>query len=85
MTEKFTYLQIFLAFIEEMKISETFENLLIRLEIEKWAYEIFHISKILLSFENEKINQKVVSILMSKKEDWDWGNWSEHFRNELKK
>jgi len=83
-TAKFTDLYPILSFIEENKMSETTNALIARVQEKNTAYEIFHLTKTLLSFNNDETKNIVATSLIEKKEDWDWGNWSEHFRELLK-
>ena len=78
------FLVSFLNLIEEKKIIETTDNLLERLGGKNYPFEIFHLTKTLLSFKNLETNKKVTNILIAKRDDWDRGNWSEGFRELFK-
>ena len=77
---KFTELAPFLTFIKDNKLNETNEAILNRLQQKNIPFEIFHLTETILSFENPNDIEKIVSILKANQEDWDRGNWSEHFR-----
>ncbi|TDR25838.1 hypothetical protein [Flavobacterium cheniae] len=77
---KFIELATFLMFIKDNKLSETYEAILNRLQQKNIPFEIFHLTDTILSFKNPNDIEKIVSILKTKQEDWDSGNWSEHFR-----
>lgn len=77
----FQELEDFLDYIEANGLVETTPNLIKRLEEkDDRAFEIFHISKTLLSFRNAETDSRLIKLLKSKQEKWDWGNWSEHFK-----
>ena len=38
----------------------------------------------ILSFKNPDNKEKTLTILHTNQKDWDWGNWSEHFRKLFK-
>lgn len=89
MDTEFTNLESFLDFIKENKITQTTSSLLQRLKEKNRAFEIFHLTETLISFSNFDTNKTVTEILVKNQKDWDWGNWSGHFRklfeaNEIK-
>ncbi len=81
----FTELGSFLNIVLEKQIIETQATILIRLKEKNQAYEIFHLTETLLSFDSEAANKELTQVLISTQKNWDWGNWSEHFRELLKK
>ncbi len=83
-TAQFTNLEPFLDFIKANKVSQTTSSLLQRLQEKNQAFEIFHMTETLLSFNNSETNKTLSEILISNQKDWDWGNWSEHFRTLFK-
>lgn len=84
LTAQFTNLEPFLNFIKSNNISQTTSSLLQRLEEKNQAFEIFHMTETLLSFNNPETNKTLTQILILNQKDWDWGNWSEHFRKLFK-
>jgi hypothetical protein len=83
-TAQFTNLEPFLAFIKANKVTQTTSSLLQRLKEKNQAFEIFHMIETLLSFNNSDTNKNMIEILIANQKDWDWGNWSEHFRKLFK-
>jgi hypothetical protein len=81
---KFTKLGHFLTFIKDNKLTETNGEILNRLQQKNIPFEIFHLTETILSFKNPNDIEKIVNTLKTKQEDWDIGNWSEHFRNLFK-
>lgn len=84
LTAQFTNLEPFLDFIKANNVSQTTSSLLQRLKEKNQAFEIFHMTETLLSFNNSETNRTLTEILISNQKDWDWGNWSEHFRKIFK-
>jgi hypothetical protein len=79
-SSKFTELSNFLTFIKDNKLTKTSQEILNRLQQKNIPFEIFQLTETILSFKNSNDIDKIVSILKTNKEDWDRGNWSEHFR-----
>ena len=80
LSSDFFDLESFLSLIEEKKIIEVTDILVERLKRKNYPFEVFHITKTLLSFRNMETNEKVKTILIARQDDWDIGNWSNHFR-----
>ena len=76
---QFLELEQFLNFVQFNNIKETTSELLERLKGKNEAFEMFHLSKTLLSFKNSKTNSTLKAILKIKKKDWDEGNWTRAF------
>ncbi len=81
---KLTWLESFLDFIEENKVTETTDILVKKLQEQDNAFEIFHITKALLSFRNKETTKTVSAFLKEHTEYWDRGNWSEHYHKLMK-
>lgn len=79
-TTKFTTLNHFLTCVENNKLTETSDEILERLNQKNQAYEIFHLTKTALTFNNPNQKDELVNILKKNQKKWDWGSWSEHFR-----
>lgn len=79
-TTKFTILGHFLTFVKDNKLSETSDEILIRIKQKNQAYEVFHLTETILSFKNPDNEAEIITTLKANQKDWDWGNWSEHFR-----
>lgn len=72
-----------IIFVDENKITKTKEVILQRLKEKNYAIEIYHLTETLLFFNNKKINNQIKNILIANQKDWDWGNWSDSFRELL--
>ena len=81
---KFIKLGLFLTFIKDNKLTETNGEILNRLEKKNIPFEVFHLTETILSFKNPNDKEKLIKLLRANQEDWDRGNWSEHFRNLFK-
>lgn len=79
-SSKMRELAIFLDCIETSNYQQAKNIIFQRLRMDNYPLEYFHLSKTLLSFKNVESNVKLVEILNSKRDEWDRGNWSEHFR-----
>lgn len=77
---QFTELDPFLDYIKENKVSQLTGSLLQRLRDKNQAYEIFHVTETLLSFNNPETTKTLTEMLKANQQDWDWGNWSQSFR-----
>ncbi len=77
---EFTKLAFFLKIVRENNLDECTTSIFEKLNEDIKAFEIYHISETLLSFENENINNKLVLVLKEKEKKWNWGNWSEKFK-----
>ncbi len=84
LTAKSVDLIPFIEVINTKQFSQSIPNMLYRLRGNNQALEIFHICKTLLSFKNRDTNIELQEILKDKQKFWDWGNWSESFRNLFK-
>jgi hypothetical protein len=82
-TANFMNLACILDFIKNNHIIETKQNLLNRLIIKNYPFELFQITETLLSFKDSNINKQIVEILKKDKDNWDSGNWAENFRKLL--
>lgn len=69
-----------LNFVIDNELIETSDNILQRLQQKNQAYENFHLAETILYFNNPDNKEKLISILKMNQKDWDWGNWSAHFR-----
>lgn len=83
-TTKFTTLGHFLTFVTDNKLTETNDEILKRLQQKNQAYEVFHLTETILTFNNPDNIEKIITILKTNQKDWDWGSWSEHFRKLFK-
>ncbi len=81
----FLELKPFLDCIESNYLSQITDNLLSRLRVNTSKYDIFHISKTLLSFKNPETDKRVKEILQLRKSNWDNGNWSDSIHELLEK
>lgn len=79
-TTKFTTLGHFLTFVKDNKLTETNDEILNRLQQKNQAYEVFHLTETILTFNNPDNKEKIITTLKTNQKDWDWGNWAEHFR-----
>ena len=77
---KLTTLAHFLKCATDNRLTEANDEVLDRLQEDNTAYEIFHLTETALAFNKPENKEKIKMILKSKQEDWDWGNWSEGFR-----
>jgi hypothetical protein len=80
----FLILEKFLDFIELNKFTGTTDNLFARMSKEKHAYQIYHLTKTLLSFKDPETNKKLTPALIANQVYWDSGNWSISFRKMLR-
>lgn len=80
LTADFMFLGSFLKFSKDNLLTETSDEILNRLQQKNRTYEDFHLAETLLSFKNPAHEEEVVTTLRAKQQDWDWGNWSDHFR-----
>ena len=76
-------LEIYLDFTRENKMVDASSTILERLKQDNIAYEMFHLTETFLSLGNVDQKDEIKSILKEKQEDWDWVNWSSHFRKML--
>jgi hypothetical protein len=76
------YMQAFLDIAEKEKLKKTSAIIVEKLKNKNTAYNYFHLSKTIFSFENKKDIVTVIDLLKENEKDWNWGNWSESF-NEL--
>ena len=76
---------VFLEYAEKYKMVNIKNTIMNRFKDAKIAYTTFHLANTLLSFDDDVINKEVEQLLRSKKEMWDRGNWSEHYREMFKK
>lgn len=83
-TAEFSILSQFLSFMKENKLTETDNDILNRLNQKNQAYDIFHLTETILSFNIQENKEVLIKILKSKQTDWDWGNWSKSFRTLIK-
>lgn len=83
-TTEFTNLNHFLTCVQDNELSETSDEILKRLNQKNQAYEVFHLTETILTFNNLNQKDELVNVLKSNQKDWDWGNWSEHFRKLFK-
>jgi hypothetical protein len=81
---EFMELATILNIVEANQINETIPGILDRLSKKNFPFEIFHLTETLLSFDNSDANIQLVKILETNRNDWDRGNWSEHFRELFK-
>lgn len=72
-------MQAFLEIAEKEKFIDTTEVILERLKNKNTAFNYFHLSKTIFSFQNNESNSIVLNILKENEKDWNWGNWSESF------
>lgn len=75
----------FLEYVEKYKMLNIQNTIMNRFKGAEIAYTTFHLANTLLSFENKVINKEVMQLLISKQEMWDWGNWSERYREMFKR
>ncbi|SDQ74762.1 hypothetical protein SAMN05421664_2436 [Chryseobacterium soldanellicola] len=76
----FTRLSFFLNIAKENQLTNTSEEIFSKLEKANSAYDYFHLAETLFSFKNIDKTNKAVLVLKKNKEKWDWGNWSDAFR-----
>ena len=84
LTSGFTKLKSFLDIIKKNEITQTSNVLIQSLKERKQAFDIFHITETLLSFNNIETKKQITKILITNQKNWDWGNWSDHFRKLFK-
>lgn len=72
-------LQAFLEIAEKEKFIDTSEVILERLKNKNTAFNYFHLSKTIFSFQNNESDSIVLNILKENEKDWNWGNWSDSF------
>lgn len=84
-TAQYMELVSVLDLVKKNHIVETKQNLLNRLTTKNYPFETFQITEALLSFNDSKMNKKLIVILREKRKDWDSGNWSGTFRELLAK
>lgn len=82
-TAEYMELVSILDLIKNNHIIDAKQDLLNRLTIKNYPFEIFQISETLLSFKDYKTNIELLRILKENRDDWDRGNWSEEFRKLL--
>jgi hypothetical protein len=80
----FLILEKFLDFIELNQFTKTTDSLFVRMSKEKHAYQIYHLTKTLLSFKDPEINKRLTPALIANQVYWDTGNWSISFRKMLR-
>jgi hypothetical protein len=73
-------LEQFLNCAETNHLTGTADNIIKKLDYDPIAYELFHLSKTLLSFKNSSYNEILIQKLYQDKGIWDWGNWSDSYR-----
>ncbi len=78
------YLIYFLNCVKINNLTETSDEILERLNQKNTAYEVFHLCETLLPFIEPNQKDTLVSILKTNQKNWDWGNWSESFREMFK-
>lgn len=82
MNSEFYELESICNFIVENEMNVSISTVLNKMETEPKAFEMFELTKVILSFEDSEINQRLKLILI-KHRSWDWGNWSNAFRKLL--
>lgn len=81
---KFTIVEQLMQFIKDNHFTEMSDEILTRLQQKNQAFEVFHLTKTILSFDNPEDKIKVINTLKVNQKDWDWGNWSGSMRKLLK-
>ncbi len=75
----FTSMEVYTDFARTHGLTGVIPSILKKLETENSAFDIFHLTQTLLSFENKEANIKLSALLSASRKDWDRGNWSESF------
>jgi hypothetical protein len=66
--------------LEKEKPQFLVKSLLEKLDSKIYAFESYHVSRILFLYNKNTINDQVIKILKGRQKYWDSGNWSDHFR-----
>lgn len=82
--ESFELMEL-LNIIEKNQMIETIPAILDRLKEKNFAIDIFHLTETVLYFNDSSANAELVKILKARQENWDWGDWSESFKELFEK
>lgn len=75
----FLRLEVYTDFVRRYKINSTAKVILKKLEKEDVAFDTFHLTQALLSFQDTSYHSELAALLKSSRDNWDWNNWSKSF------
>jgi|GEM_PF-6617892 hypothetical protein len=76
----FLYFPTLIEKLEKERPQYIVKSLLKKLDSKIYAFESYHVSRILLLYNKNTINDQVIKILKRRQKYWDKGNWSTSFR-----